>query len=454
MTDPISTTLTALAAVMTVPSALYGWNAARSGLYRLLPWLFLLFAWQAITAPNWLFFVVFLELSSLTLFFSVLSKNRETAFLYLYSQLGGGACLLLGTALAVRGGALPAVGAVPPGLFPLFVIGLGFKAALPGLHFWLPPTHSKAPAEASALLSGYAVKMGVFGLMRLVEAPSPALMAAGVVMAALGAVQAPLQHDTKRLLAYSTLSQLGFIVASVATGTEGGRKAALLLIVAHALAKGLLFLTAGSLEEAYGTRDLGRLGSAARDYPLLFGLFLVASLSLAGLPFTVGGLAKGAVKAALADHALTQAVLSAAGMGTTMALAKMASFGFLSSGQRKGTGRPRPLPPLAWLSMALFAAALVMASFAALKTAGAEVATKNVLVDSLLLIGAVILFVRLPRIFRPDRTTPDVADLLAPAGRMLTIPLSRLRRLHSGHLTFYLALFFGATLVVLYLLRP
>jgi hypothetical protein len=104
--------------------------------------------------------------------------------------------------------------------------------------------------------------------------------------------------------------------------------------------------------------------------------------------------------------------------------------------------------------MALFAAALVMASFAALKTAGAEVATKNVLVDSLLLIGAVILFVRLPRIFRPDRTTPDVADLLAPAGRMLTIPLSRLRRLHSGHLTFYLALFFGATLVVLYLLRP
>ncbi|MDD4365066.1 MAG: complex I subunit 5 family protein [Synergistales bacterium] len=456
MTDSISTTLTALAAIMTVPAALYGWNAARPRFYRVLPWLFLLFAWRAIAAPNWLVFVVFLELSSLTLFFFVLFKDRGTAFLYLYSQLAGGACLLLGTALAAKGGALPAVGPVPSGLFPLFVIGLGFKAALPGLHFWLPPTHSKAPAEASALLSGYAVKMGVYGLLRLVDGPSMVLMTSGVVMAALGAVQAPLQKDAKRLLAYSTLSQLGLIVTALATGTEQGKEAALLLVVAHALAKGLLFLTAGSLEEAYGTRDLDRLGRAALDFPLLFGLFLAGALSLAGTPFTAGGLAKKLVKATLAGYPATRTIHLAAGVGTTAALCKFAVYGYLRPFAPEAPRQsPRTIPCGQYLAMALFIGALAAAFLAASGTIGAEPATSGeTALNFLALLGGPLLFGLLPRLFRPDRTTVDVENLLSPTGRFLAAPLSRLRRLHSGDLNFYLVLLLGAALIVLYLLRP
>ena len=451
MTDGLSLSMAALACLVTVPVSLWS-RSDGGGAKRLLPWLFCLGALAAVTASDWLTFTVFLELSSLALFFLVLPKDRGTAFLYLYTQLAGGALLLLGTALSSSAQAPLAMGPVPENLFPLFVVGLGCKAALPGLHFWLPPTHSRAPAGTSALLSGYAVKMGIYGLLRLAPSPSPPLMAAGVIMALLGAFHAPLQSDAKRLLAYSTLGQLGFIVAALAAGTASGRAAALFHVVAHALSKGLLFLSVGSLERTYGTRDLDELGRGGKDHPLLLALVLLGALSLAGAPLTAGAWGKGLIKTALIGWPLAKASLALAGLGTTMALSRLVVSAFFRPLEAKAGGKGPA--GIHYLALALFAAPLLALSVASfVKLPPADLLT-GVLSDGSLLALGFVLFAGLSHLLPRPRRSCDVEDLLPPLGKGLRRPLRRLRLLHSGHLGLYLFAFICTACLLFVFLSP
>jgi multicomponent Na+:H+ antiporter subunit D len=451
-----------LACLLTLSALLFGKSSFLGAWKPLTLLFFCLAASLAALAESWFGFVIWVELSSLALALLVASKDGPVARMYLYSQLTGGALLLLGAALISTPGSLAPLGPVPETWYPLFLFALGFKAAFPGLHFWLPPTHSRAPSEVSLLLSGYAVKMGIYGLLRLVDRPSPALLCIGVTMALYGVFQALMQHDTKRLLACHTVSQLGFMVAALATGTPQGRQAALFYLVAHALFKGLLFLTAGSLEKIFGSRDLNLLGGAVRKVPFLFALFLLGAGAIAGVPGTAGYVGKGMVKSALASYPLPLWSLQLAGVGTVLSFCKFGRYAFLGAFGEKtgGEGKTRSLPLTAWGGMLLLAFPLLLLGILPQKSllfsGGLEkLWSPGSLGSALLPLGTGAgLFLLLPKLFRPKSDHfPDAEDLLGPAAKLLRHPLKELRHLHSGKLRYYLFYLTFALIAMLFLLE-
>ena len=179
------------------------------------------------------------------------------------------------------------------GIAAAFLIaGFGLKAALVPFHSWLPDAHPSAPAPISAVLSGLLIKVsGVYALTRvffgvfgLTPALSSVLMILGTVSLVVAAFLALGQKDMKRMLAYSSISQVGYVVLGLGIGTPLGIAGGLFHLFNHALAKGLLFLTSGSVQQATGTRDLGAMGGLAKRMPVTAATNLVGSLSIAGVP--------------------------------------------------------------------------------------------------------------------------------------------------------------------------
>jgi formate hydrogenlyase subunit 3/multisubunit Na+/H+ antiporter MnhD subunit len=195
----------------------------------------------------------------------------------------------------------------------LLIIGLGLKAGLVPLHVWMPLAHAAAPMPASAVLSGAVVKVGILGLGRFLPLATAlpewgiALTAAGLFTAFYGVVIGVTQQHPKAVLAYSSVSQMGLIVAVLGMGLTSGDVSAALsaayYAAHHVLVKGALFLAVG-IVAATGARRL---------WPILLAVAVLA-LSLGGLPLTGGALAKYAVKGPLGEGlAGTLANVSAAG---------------------------------------------------------------------------------------------------------------------------------------------
>ncbi len=173
-----------------------------------------------------------------------------------------------------------------------FIMGFGLKAALVPFHAWLPDAHPSAPAPISAVLSGLLIKVsGVYAMTRiflgvfgLTPALSGVLMLLGAVSMVVAALLALGQKDMKRMLAYSSISQVGYVVLGIGIGTPLGIAGGLFHLFNHALAKGLLFLTSGSVQQATGTRDMDDMGGLAKRMPVTAATNLVGSLSIAGVP--------------------------------------------------------------------------------------------------------------------------------------------------------------------------
>jgi len=173
-----------------------------------------------------------------------------------------------------------------------FVFGFGLKAALVPFHAWLPDAHPSAPAPISAALSGLLIKVsGVYALARiflnvfgLTPALSTVLMYLGVISMVTAALLALGQRDFKRMLAYSSISQIGYIILGIGLGTPLGILGGLFHLVNHALAKSLLFLNSGSVQMATGTRNLDEMGGLGKRMPVTAATTVVGSLSIAGVP--------------------------------------------------------------------------------------------------------------------------------------------------------------------------
>jgi len=173
-----------------------------------------------------------------------------------------------------------------------FILGFGLKAALVPFHAWLPDAHPSAPAPISAALSGLLIKVsGVYALTRvflnvfgLTPALSTVLMYLGIISMVVAALLALGQTDIKRMLAYSSISQVGYIVLGIGLGTPLGILGGLFHLFNHALAKSLLFLNSGSLQMATGTRKLDEMGGLGKRMPVTSVTTLVGSLSIAGVP--------------------------------------------------------------------------------------------------------------------------------------------------------------------------
>ncbi|MCD6089090.1 cation:proton antiporter [Candidatus Bathyarchaeota archaeon] len=177
------------------------------------------------------------------------------------------------------------------------LLGFGVKAAIFPLHMWLPDAHPAAPTPISALLSGIVIKTGVYAIIRsLFSIYSPinsswqaALMAISILTMSYGNLAALLQDDIKRLLAYSSIAQMGYILFAVSTATTQanavlGLTAALMHIMNHALMKCLLFLCAGAFIYRAGTRSLARLSGIGRRMPLTAVTFAIGALAISGIP--------------------------------------------------------------------------------------------------------------------------------------------------------------------------
>jgi NADH-quinone oxidoreductase subunit M len=191
---------------------------------------------------------------------------------------------------------IPVAGSLPVStarwLFLAFFVAFAVKVPLFPLHTWLPDAHTEAPTAGSVLLAGVLLKVGVYGLIRfnLLLFPeasryfAPAVSILAVIGIIYGAVVALIQTDIKRLVAYSSVSHLGFVVLGIFAFTNQGVTGGILQMVNHGLSTGALFLLVGMVYERTHTRDLGRMGGLAVVMPWLTGAFLFAVFSSVGLP--------------------------------------------------------------------------------------------------------------------------------------------------------------------------
>lgn len=260
-----------------------------------------LFFWELMTVASFL----------LILFDAERPEVRRAALSYLIMMHVGFVLLIVGFALlgaacgSASFAALPAYFAghsVLP-LFLLFLAGFGMKAGLFPLHVWLPEAHPAAPSHASALMSGVMIKTGIYGILR-VTAAIPALQthAAGYILLGLGAatglwgvILAASQNDVKRLLAYSSIENIGVILLGIGIAVLGkaagntavafcGIAGALLHTVNHSFFKSLLFFGAGNILSQTSTTSLNALGGLGRHLPVTGLLFLVGTVAICALP--------------------------------------------------------------------------------------------------------------------------------------------------------------------------
>jgi hydrogenase-4 component B len=256
------------------------------------------------------------EVMALAGFFLVATEEnkeevRDAAWVYLVATHVGTLCLFGFFALLRHAtGSFDLwptnLAALPPrmatGLFILGAVGFGIKAGIMPLHVWLPGAHANAPSHVSAIMSGVLLKTGVYGLMRVAALmPGPplwwgvTLLIAGALSAILGICYASGQRDLKRLLAYSSIENVGIIVLGLGLATLGrsqdrpdlvvlGLGGALLHVLNHSFFKPLLFMGAGGILHAAHTRQMDLLGGLGKRMPRTFVLFLVGAVAISGLP--------------------------------------------------------------------------------------------------------------------------------------------------------------------------
>lgn len=173
-----------------------------------------------------------------------------------------------------------------------FLMGFGLKSALVPFHAWLPDAHPSAPAPISAMLSGVLIKsLGVYAMTRIffsVLGPTPkvlsVLMLLGALSMIVGVCLALGQWDLKRLLAYHSISQIGYVVLGISLGTPLGVIGGIFHLFNHSVFKSLLFLNSGAVEYATGTRDLQKMGGLREKMPVTSATSMIASMSIAGIP--------------------------------------------------------------------------------------------------------------------------------------------------------------------------
>ncbi|MBN1826236.1 MAG: NADH-quinone oxidoreductase subunit M [Candidatus Eisenbacteria bacterium] len=177
-------------------------------------------------------------------------------------------------------------------LFAAFALAFAIKVPIFPLHTWLPDAHVEAPAAGSALLAGVLLKMGTYGFLRFAiplfpetaRAAAPLFTVLALVGIVYGALVAMVQEDIKKLVAYSSVSHLGFVVLGLFAFNDAGVRGAIFVMLAHGLSTGALFLLVGQVYERRHSRRIDDFGGIARSMPLFSTLFLIVTLASIGLP--------------------------------------------------------------------------------------------------------------------------------------------------------------------------
>jgi hydrogenase-4 component B len=273
-------------------------------------------AWVAM-ARNGVLFLVAWEIMALACYFALTVEDespavRDAGTLYLITTHVATLALFAmfpllmaaggGTFLFPPAGSISSTGPVPAWIFFTALFGFGMKAGLMPFHVWLPSAHANAPSHVSAVMSGVILKVGIYGLVRTMTFFSEIPLWWGISVLALGAVSgiagvafAIGQHDLKRLLAYHSIENVGIIALGIGAALIGrathndavtflGIAGALLHVLNHATFKALLFLGAGSVIHATGTREIDLMGGLSRRLPWTAAFFLAGAVAICGLP--------------------------------------------------------------------------------------------------------------------------------------------------------------------------
>ncbi|POA98239.1 hydrogenase 4 subunit B [Chromobacterium sinusclupearum] len=320
--DPLAALLLLAISALTLLASLYGWSYVREyrgrgvGAMGFFANAFIASMTALVAMDNAFYFLILFEAMSLASYFLVIFEQDEDAvdagFLYfLIAHTGSVLILIAFFLLYAQSGsldfdsfrALGLDGPLASVVFLLALFGFGAKAGMVPLHGWLPRAHPAAPSHASALMSGVMVKIGVFGIIKVgvdILGAHTAwwgllVLAIGGVSAVLGVLYALAEQDLKRLLAYSTVENVGIILLGVGAGMLGlaapqpllaalGFLAAGYHLLNHALFKGLLFMGAGSILYRAHSKDMEQLGGLAARMPWTALSFLAGSLAICALP--------------------------------------------------------------------------------------------------------------------------------------------------------------------------
>jgi len=366
-----------------------------------------LFVLAAVTgvflAGDLLTMLLFFELMTIASYFWIVHEwNKEAiraGYFYLFYSIVGGLLIALGIVLmgsAVNG--LPSISAGPasvinPRVFAIsiiiFVIGFGIKAGVVPFHLWLPHAHSIAPAPGSALLSGLLIKVGAYGLIRVGEFAGwgaesgtgvlwlgPVLAVAGICTMLTGVVAALLQSNAKRLLAYHSISQMGYIILGLGIGlylgAEGslGTAGAICHIVNHALFKSALFIGVGAVYVQTKEINLYKLGGIWRRLPVTAVLMLLAVFGITGVPGLNGYASKTMLHHAVSHAAETgklwavwaERLFLLVGVGTAASFSKLYYLMFLRKPAEVKVTKSKSVRP--YLAMGILTAAMLVIGLA------------------------------------------------------------------------------------------
>jgi len=318
---------------------------------------------------------------------TILGGLALIAGIFLTFSLGGDGTL---APLALENGA----SALRWTAFGLLVIGFGVKAGMLPVHVWLPDAHPVAPAPASDLLSGVMIKAGAYGLFRavtalfrpeVIEEASKKLWAitgdlalvvlwVGIASMAVGVVLALGQHNAKRMLAYHSVSQMGFILVGIGTagyrGAYGGMGLAggVYHIVNHGLFKAALFLGIGAVVYRTGELDMYKLGGLWRKMPFTFAFMLIAAAGITGVPLLNGFVSKCMIHHALVHayelHHVTalyvaEKIFLVVCAGTACSFIKLIGFVFLGRPKQEYGPSVTDAPPKMLLALGLLGSAII-----------------------------------------------------------------------------------------------
>ncbi len=287
-TGVLLTFLTALSA--------FNYIKIRKKYYYTLNFLYVISFMILILTKNWLIFLIAWELVTLTTALMLLWSNKKIVYQYFIIQFIGSSFLFYVILVAINRGYTEIGPINEVWLQNMFIIGLGMKSAIFGLHFWLAPIHSRAPSPVSAILSGWVVKLGFITCLKLIVTGNKFLLYLGILMAFYGGIKALLSTDYKVLLAYSSISQLGYIAIAIGSGTVYGFIGGIFHIIAHGLAKTGLFIGSGYWIKEYGTRSIYKFRDALTRQRVLTICTLVSFSSLMGLPLLAGYYSKYLIK--------------------------------------------------------------------------------------------------------------------------------------------------------------
>lgn len=324
--DPLSFFFTMVIAIVAIPCAIYsvGYLKAHYAPKKIAyNWvLFILFIASmaaVVIAGNALFFLIVWELMSLVSYFLVIfdqenERSISAGTLYLVMTHIGTAFITAAIVILyahagsfdfaqLKAASHSLSASTRHIVFVFFLIGFGTKAGIVPLHLWLPAAHPQAPSHISSLMSGVMIKMAVYGLLRFVVMIlgvdslwwGAAILVLAAVSALTGIIYALMENDLKKVLAYSSVENMGIILFGVGLAFMCFKMnlaplgvislaAALYHLINHAIFKGLLFLAAGSVYNATGTRDMEKLGGLIKTMPYTALFFLIGAMSISALP--------------------------------------------------------------------------------------------------------------------------------------------------------------------------